>query len=124
MNDPQSTLIPLVVELSNRQLAAYNSADIDAFCACYHPEVVVMDADGSVTCRGLEAFRQRYQKLFADCQQVRAEIVARMTLGTTVVELEHYQRQLPGSDSLERGQVLVRYTERDGLIAQAQFIRP
>ncbi len=49
-----------VVQLAIDQLAAYNAADLDAFCRCYHPEVVALDAEGAVTIQGIEAFRERY----------------------------------------------------------------
>ena len=53
----------LVSELAQRQLDAYNLSDLDAFCACYHPDVVVLD-DQKETVRGIEAFRARYVSLF------------------------------------------------------------
>ena len=39
-----------IAELAQRQLAAYNTADLDGFCACYHPQVAVWD-DTSETLR-------------------------------------------------------------------------
>ena len=57
--------IPTVVRLATDQLAAYNAADLDAFCACYHEDVVVLDDDGSESLRGAEAFRARYAPMFA-----------------------------------------------------------
>ena len=49
----------LVAELSDRQLAAYNAADLEAFCACYHQHVRVLDEDGNATCEGMDSFRAR-----------------------------------------------------------------
>ena len=113
----------LASELSDRQLAAYNAADLEAFCACYHQHVRVLDEDGNVTCEGMEAFRVRYATFFGSCSEVRAAIRQRIALGRSVVELEVYQRRPHASDLLEEGEVIVRYTERDGLIAIAQFIK-
>ena len=56
---------PTVVRLATDQLTAYNAADLDAFCACYHEDVVVLDDDGSESLRGAEAFRARYAPMFA-----------------------------------------------------------
>ena len=112
----------LASELSDRQLAAYNAADLEAFCACYHQHVRVLDEDGNATCEGMEAFRARYSALFGSCSEVRAAIRQRIALGRSVVELEVYQRRPHDSGLLEEGEVIVRYTERDGLIAIAQFI--
>ena len=52
----------LVSELAQAQLDAYNARDLDAFCRCYHEEVVVLD-DREETLRGIEAFRARYATL-------------------------------------------------------------
>ena len=112
-----------MAELSDRQLAAYNAADLDEFCACYHKHVRVLDEDGNATCEGMEEFRARYAALFGSCSDVRAVIQQRIALGRSVVELEAYQRRPKASGLLEDGEVIVRYTERDGLIAIAQFIK-
>ena len=32
-----------IAQLAQAQLDAYNAADLDAFIACYHPDVVVME---------------------------------------------------------------------------------
>jgi len=113
----------LASELSDRQLAAYNAADLEAFCACYHQHVRVLDEDGNATCEGMDSFRARYAALFGSCSEVRAAIRQRIALGRSVVELEVYQRRPHASGLLEEGEVIVRYTERDGLIAIAQFIQ-
>ncbi len=42
MTDPSGAETPSeVAKLATRQLAAYNAADLDAFAACYAPDVVV-----------------------------------------------------------------------------------
>ena len=38
-----------IARLASRQLEAYNRADLEAFCACYHPNVLVYDAQGQIT---------------------------------------------------------------------------
>ena len=112
----------LVVQLAKRQLDAYNAADLDAFCACYHAEVTVLDAGGVVTVTGIDAFRARYAGLFRDFTDVHAEVDARLALGTHVVEREQWSRRNRTSEEVTRGSVLVRYTEREGTIAVAQFL--
>lgn len=115
---------PIIVELSDRQLRAYNAADLDAFCACYHEEVRVLDEDGKVTIEGMEDFRKRYEGLFTGCDDVHATISQRILLGRTVCELEQYQRRPKSTGVLDRGEIIVRYTERDGKIGTVQFFRP
>jgi hypothetical protein len=53
-------------ELAERQLSAYNDANLDAFCACYHRDVVVLDADGEVSLQGIEPFRSRYAEMLRE----------------------------------------------------------
>jgi len=126
MNDtPQAAAKqPVIVELSDRQLRAYNAADLDAFCACYHEEVRVLDEDGKVTIEGMADFRTRYEGLFTGCDDVHATISQRILLGRTVCELERYQRRPKTTGVLDEGDIIVRYTERDGKIGTVQFFRP
>jgi uncharacterized protein (TIGR02246 family) len=109
-----------VRSLADRQLVAYNANDLDAFCACYHPDVVVYGADGAVSLRGMDAFRARYGALFAE-HTAQAEVDARVVLPPHLVEREHWRRVARADGSRAEGSVLVRYTERDGLIAVVQF---
>jgi uncharacterized protein (TIGR02246 family) len=113
-----------VVALSIRQLSAYNAADLDAFCACYHPDVRVLEADGTVRTQGMDAFRARYAGLFSDYRDVRAEVDARLTLGPHVVEHERWERTHRQTGEHTAGEVLVRYTARDGRIALVAFLMP
>ncbi len=112
-----------IVQLSMRQLEAYNNNDIDAFCACYHPEIVVLNADGKPTTEGMEAFRKAYGGLF-ERFKVQATVTERLVLGPHVVERELWQRDERDGDLHQNGEVLVRYTLRDGLIGTAQFLFP
>lgn len=111
-----------VRRLAERQLAAYNVADVDAFCACYAPDVSVLDADGRETLRGLAAFRQRYERLFAEWTDVRAEVTSRVACGDHAVDHERWSRVDRASGQRREGELLVRYTARDGLIAVVQFL--
>ncbi len=113
---------PLVVQLAKRQLEAYNAGDLESFCACYHAEVRVLDAEGTVTVAGLEDFRARYADLFQNFEEVYATIDARVVLDPHVVERECWSRRNRASGETSGGTVLVRYTERDGAIGTAQFL--
>ena len=112
----------LVIELSRRQLDAYNRGDLDSFCACYHASIRVLEPDGTVRVDGMDAFRARYAKLFDDHDEVRATVSERMALGPHVVEREQWSRRARASGEVTAGEVLVRYTEGDGLIAVAEFL--
>ena len=110
-----------VAQLAAAQLAAYNAADLDAFCGCYSDDVTVLDAEGAVTCAGQEAFRERYRSMF-ERGNFGASVTTRLDLGDHAVDDEQYWRVSAEGERTE-GRVLVRYTARDGRIAVVQFFR-
>lgn len=112
--------MPTAAELADAQLRAYNAADLDDFCACYHPDVVVLDATGARTIEGMAAFRERYGALFRDYAPA-ATVDARIALGAHVVEREQWARTHRETGARSEGEVLVRYTEVDGRIRWVEF---
>ncbi|MGA0173227.1 MAG: nuclear transport factor 2 family protein, partial [Phycisphaerales bacterium] len=79
-----------IESLAARQLAAYNAADLDAFCDCYHPEVRVLD-DLEERLVGIAAFRERYRDLFTRWT-FGAEVTQRLVLGPHAIDLERWWR--------------------------------
>ena len=118
MNDNKMTRIE---RLAQQQLDAYNASDLDAFVACYHPDVCVFNGDEQ-SVMGRDEFRKRYQTLF-DEWQFGASVPRRMSLNTHCVDFETWWRVDPNTGERSEGTVLVRYEERDGLIGTAQFLR-
>jgi len=114
----------LVLALATRQLAAYNAADVKAFVDCFHPEVVVLNADGTVAHRGKKAFRLSYATMFATHAEVHAEVTERVHLGEHLIEKERWSRVNRESGEKLSGEVLVRWTELGGLLRWVQFLRP
>ncbi|MFI5782953.1 nuclear transport factor 2 family protein [Nocardia sp. NPDC051570] len=107
MSDPHT-----IVE---RQLAAYNSHDLDAFAATYSSDVRINRRDGSHII-GRDALRETYADQFAR-RRCRAEIVGRLIEGDWVVdhEIAHGLSDAPV-------RVLVAYRVRDGLIDRVDFL--
>lgn len=120
MDEPHE---PLVVTLARRQLEAYNRADLDAFCGCYHADIEVLDATGECTLRGADAFRGRYAAMFAAHAEVHGAVEARLVLGAHVVEHEVWSRRSRDTGERTSGEVLVRYTAHEGTIRWAEFLR-
>lgn len=114
--------VPLVVQLADAQLRAYNAKDTDAFCACFADDVVVLDEDGRPTVQGIAGFRERYAALFR-FDDVRGDITGRIVAPPHLIEQEIFRRRKTPSEPHESGTVLVRYTERGGRIAVVQFWR-
>ena len=115
---------PSIMRLSVRQLEAYNRAELEAFCACYHPDIEVLGADGQRVHRGGAAFRAAYGAMFEAHDEVRGVVDGRVVLGEHVVEREHWSRVVRATGERRQGSVLVRYSEQDGLIRVAQFFAP
>jgi len=121
---PALAPVPVIVDLADAQLRAYNAKDIDAFCACFADDVRVFDAEGGLSLSGAADFRERYGALFADHAILGASILGRVSLPPHLVELEVWYRQKSPESPREQGQVIVRYTERGGLIALVEFLMP
>lgn len=113
---------PIVLELSDAQLDAYNRRDIDAFCRCYHDDVVVLDERGQCVHQGIEAFRTAYTQLF-ETHEIHAWITERIHIQNHVVEKETWQRTCIQTGEKSGGDVIVRYTEKEQKIAIVEFLR-
>lgn len=107
-------------DLAQRQLDAYNAKDLDAFCACYSPDVQVfrMPATEPVT-RGLTAFRDRYRAGPFSQPQVQAEVRTRVVMGSKVLDHEFVHGR-----GAEPQQVFALYEVADGLICTVWFFQP
>ena len=111
----------VIERLAIRQLEAYNASDLEAFVACYHPDVVVMEGEAEV-CRGREAFRERYRPMF-EGWEFGGTVPQRVHLAGHCIDFEDYWRIDAKTGERTEGQILVRYQERDGLIGRVQFLR-
>jgi hypothetical protein len=106
-------------DIAQGQLEAYNRQDLDGHCAFYADDVVVADLNGAETSHGIAAYRARYEKLFAEFPENRADVVGRIVVGDTVVDHERVARK-PGGDTFD---VAAIYTIRGGKIARVDFVR-
>ncbi len=105
---------------AERQLAAYNARDLDAFVACFADDVEVYDFPDALSLKGRERFRARYVERFK-AEGLHAIVVHRAVIGTRVIDHERVWLNGPGkSDPVD---LVVIYTVRDGLIARVDFIK-
>ena len=76
------------VDVVQRQLEAYNKRDLEAFVACYTPDVQLyrMPAKDPTT-TGHDAMREVYRQRFAS-PNLHAEILSRMVMGNKVIDHE------------------------------------
>jgi hypothetical protein len=105
---------------AERQLAAYNARDLDAFAACFAEDVEVYDFPGVLSLKGREDFRSRYVERFKS-EGLHAIAVHRAVVGSRVIDHERVWLEGPGkSDPID---LVVIYTVRDGVIARVDFIK-
>lgn len=102
----------MVVE---RQIAAYNAHDLEAFLATYAEDVQFERGNGEVSV-GRETMASRYGELFA-AGRCRAEITARMRQGEWIVDHETAYGLGP-----EPVRVIVAYRVRGGVIDRVRFM--
>jgi hypothetical protein len=106
--------------LAERQLAAYNARDLDAFAACFAEGVEVYGFPGVLSLKGQAEFRARYAERFKS-EGLHAIAVHRAVIGAHVID--HERVWLEGPDRSEPVDLVVIYTVREGLIARVDFIK-
>jgi hypothetical protein len=75
-------------KLAQQQLDAYNKRDIDAFMACYCEDVKVYQFPNELMMNGWSEMRARYQRMFAETQDLHCLLLNRMVQGNTVIDQE------------------------------------
>jgi hypothetical protein len=107
------------VDAVERQLAAYNEHDLDAFLACYHDLVVVEDAAGKLLCKGIGELRQMYGPLFRDHPDVKAEILHETRVGEYAVQEEVVTGMAPQE---VRAVAIFHVSPDEGTIDHVRFV--
>ena len=105
---------------AERQLAAYNARDLDAFTACFAEDVEVYDFPGVLSLKGREDFRARYIERFKS-EGLQAIAVHRAVIGDRVID--HERVWLNGPEHSDPIDLVVIYTVRGNVIARVDFIR-
>jgi hypothetical protein len=108
------------IELVERQLAAYNAHDVDAFMRCYAIDCVIEDGQGARLMSGHAEMRPRYEALFADSPRLHCEIASRVCIGDYVIDEENITGRVP---ELRRAVVIYRIDRASGLISHVRFLR-
>ena len=109
---------PTTADAVDRQLAAYNVRDAEAFAGCYSHGVVVEGADGTVTMRGRDELRDAYRSFFGANPDLHAEVTTRIRIGRHVIEEELLTGRLSG----DLRAVAIYRLDEDGLIDHVRFL--
>lgn len=117
LTDAASTSLPAGV--AQRQLDAYNTHDLEAFCACYSVDVEVFELPSMAPVLvGRAALRDRYGPYFETMRPQALLCDPRLVLGTMAIDPE-FVRRADGSE----GRAIALYHVDDGLIRRVWFIR-
>lgn len=109
----------LVRTAAQNQLDAYNAHDVEAFVACYRPDVAIRDLKtGQLTGQGRDQMRKDYGAMFERFPNVHAEVVTRTIVNDLVFDHEVV------TGRAEPIRVMAIYqVDDDGLIAAVWFGR-
>jgi GNAT superfamily N-acetyltransferase len=100
-------------------LAAYNARDLEAFMACFAPDVQIWDQQtDSCLLQGHERVRMAYAELFANSPHLHSHIVRRVCMGNVVIDHELVTGRHGGD--LE---ILITYQVLAGRIARVWLSR-
>lgn len=110
----------LARQAAQSQLDAYNAHDIDAFVACYHPEVELFDLEsGERRGRGRDEMRETYGPLFAHHPDLHATVTTRSIVGNFA-----FDHELVVGLTDEPIQAMAIYeVDEAGLITRVWFVR-
>jgi putative hydrolase of HD superfamily len=114
----REALSPAII--AERQLAAYNARDLDAFTACFAEDVEVYDFPGVLVLSGREALRARYAERFQN-EGLEAAAVHRTVIGPRVID--HERVWLEGRGRSAPADLVVVYTVRGAVISRVDFIK-
>ena len=78
----------------DREIAAYNARNMDAFLAFYTPDAELYEFPDKLLAKGTEALRKRYEPRFGE-PNLHATIVSRMVIGDKVIDRENIVRTFP-----------------------------
>lgn len=107
-----------------RQIAAYNARDIEAYLVCFNPDCVMEDGENQRLMAGHVEMRARFRALFDHSPNLHCDIVHRKRIGDYVVTEESIRGVLPGTHiNLTREVAIYRIDRNTGLIAHIRCLR-
>ena len=112
--------VPAQIAVVDRQLAAYNAHDVEAFMICYTPDCVIEDGAGARLLTGHGEMRPRYQTLFANSPKLHCKIASRICIGDYVIDEECITGREP---DLRHAVVIYCIDKASGQISHVRFLR-
>lgn len=117
----ENTKLALVSEISpddivQKHIDAFNQKDRQAYFQCFAQDVKVMDFPNSLRYQGLDALKKDYNEFFDRYDNLKVEVLTRMTSGNKVV-----YEELSTVDGQERRQATI-FEVANGKITSMTFI--
>jgi hypothetical protein len=117
---PQERAVSKPLDLVERQLAAYNARDLEAFLPVFSDDIEVTRLPGTApTIQGKAAFGKFYAENRFNLPGLHAEIVGRLVMGSKIVDHERITGIAP-----EPIEIIVVYAIEDGLIRRMWSMLP
>ena len=104
-------------DVVDRQVAAYNAKDAQAFADVFAPDVEMTDSSGAVFVRGRQQLFDHYGQYFRNEPDLHCDITNRIIVGNFVVDEE----SLSGGSRPPMKAIGI-YEIRDGQIVRAQYL--
>ncbi|WEK39448.1 MAG: nuclear transport factor 2 family protein [Candidatus Brevundimonas colombiensis] len=101
------------------QLDAYNTQDLATFVTFFDDGITISDLNAEPNLKGLDAYRERHEGLFAQFPQNRAELLSRIVVGNTVIDHERVFRS-PDAAPFE---VAAIYSFAGDKIARVDYVK-
>jgi len=106
-------------EVVDRQLAAYNARNVEAFLKFYAPDAELFEFPDKLLARGTVALRERYTTRFAD-SILHATVAHRTAMGNKVID--HEKVRITWPDGPGTWELTAIYEVNGGLITRVWFI--
>ncbi len=101
-----------------KAVQAYNDKDVDAYIACFSPEVAVYNASGVLMFKGREKLKETFEAFLAANPSAKRKIIDRVNSGNRIMERE----QLLGVKGQSEQSVTSIYEMENGLIKAFYFV--
>lgn len=106
-------------QIADRQLAAYNARDLEAFLALFDADARLIDLpSGNVLARGIAEIRTVYAARFGDNPDLHCTVHQRIDLATVAID-----RETVTGIAIGTLDVVAMYDVRDGRIHCVHFVR-
>lgn len=108
-----------VSEHVDRQLAAYNNHDVEAFVATYSEDIKIYDFPNELICEGKDVLREMYKGIFERAPNINAELTDRVVIQNKVIDKEFVTNRA-GKDNMH---AVAIYNVSEGLITKVWFLK-